>query len=55
MGRRTSEITIGIMGAVGIGGRLLQRLRGFGARRVLVNALLADQSLNKAIPELKLE
>ena len=55
MERRISKITIGIMGAVGIGERVLQRLRGFGARKVLVNDLLADQSLNKVIPEWKLE
>jgi D-3-phosphoglycerate dehydrogenase len=55
MGRRLSEITIGILGVGRIGGRVLRRLRGFGTPRILVNDLLADQSLNKSIPELKLE
>jgi len=55
MGRRISEVTLGILGAGRIGGRVLRRLRSFGTPRVLVNDLLADQSLNKAIPELKLE
>lgn len=55
MGRRISEVTLGILGAGRIGGRVLRRLRGFGTPRVLVNDLLADQSLNKAVPELKLE
>ena len=55
MGRRISEITLGIIGTGRIGGRVLRRLRGFGTPRILVNDLLADQSLNKAVPELKLE
>lgn len=55
MGRRLSEITLGIIGVGRIGGRVLRRLRGFGSPRVLVNDLLADQSLSRAIPELKLE
>jgi len=55
MGRRLTEITIGILGVGRIGGRVLRRLRGFGTPRILVNDLLADQSLNKSIPELKLE
>jgi D-3-phosphoglycerate dehydrogenase len=55
MGRRISEVTLGVLGVGRIGGRVLRRLRGFGTPRVLVNDLLADQSLNKAIPELKLE
>ena len=55
MGRRLSEITLGLIGVGRIGGRVLRRLRGFGSPRVLVNDLLADQSLSRAIPELKLE
>lgn len=55
MGRRISEITLGLIGVGRIGGRVLRRLRGFGTPRVLVNDLLADQSLSKAVPELKLE
>jgi D-3-phosphoglycerate dehydrogenase len=55
MGRRISEVTLGIMGAGRIGGRVLRRLRGFGTPRVLVNDLLSDQSLNKVVPELKVE
>jgi D-3-phosphoglycerate dehydrogenase len=55
MGRRLSEITLGIIGVGRIGGRVLRRLRGFGSPRILVNDLLADQSLNRAVPELKLE
>jgi D-3-phosphoglycerate dehydrogenase len=55
MGRRLSEITLGIIGIGRIGGRVLRRLRGFGSPRVFVNDLLADQSLSRAIPELKLE
>jgi len=55
MGRRLSEITLGLIGVGRIGGRVLRRLRGFGTPRVLVNDLLADQSLSRAIPELKLE
>ena len=55
MGRRISEVTLGLIGVGRIGGRVLRRLRGFGTPKVLVNDLLADQSLSKAIPELKLE
>jgi len=55
MGRRISEVTLGLIGVGRIGGRVLRRLRGFGSPRVLVNDLLADQSLSRAIPELKLE
>ena len=55
MGRRLSDITLGLIGVGRIGGRVLRRLRGFGSPRVLVNDLLADQSLSRSIPELKLE
>lgn len=36
-GRRIPEVTIGIVGAGRIGGRVLRRLSAFGARRILVN------------------
>jgi len=54
-GRRIAEVTIGVIGVGRIGARVLRRMHGFGTPRVLVNDLLADQSLSRAIPELKLE
>lgn len=51
-GRRIPEVTIGIIGAGRIGGRVLRRLAGFGSPRILVN----DTTPNlKVAPELKLE
>ena len=51
-GRRISEITIGIIGAGRIGGRVLRRLVAFGAPRILVNDLNPDPSVSD---QLKLE
>ena len=51
-GRRIPEVTIGIIGAGRIGGRVLRRLAGFGTPRILVN----DTKPNLEVaPELKLE
>tara|TARA_B100001093_G_scaffold420282_1_gene412125 strand:+ start:1133 stop:2098 length:966 start_codon:yes stop_codon:yes gene_type:complete len=51
-GRRISEVTIGIIGAGRIGGKVLRRLAGFRITRVLVN----DDSPNLDVaPELNLE
>jgi len=41
-GRRISEVTIGIIGAGRIGGRVLRHLAAFGSPRVLVNDLAPD-------------
>jgi D-3-phosphoglycerate dehydrogenase len=51
-GRRIPEITIGIIGAGRIGGRVLRRLAAFGSPRILVNDILPN--LNVA-DKLKLE
>jgi D-3-phosphoglycerate dehydrogenase len=51
-GRRISEITIGIIGAGRIGGRVLRRLVAFGAPRILVNDLNPDPGVSD---QLKLE
>lgn len=52
LGRRIPEVTIGIIGAGRIGGRVLRRLAGFGTPRILVN----DMHPNLTVaPELKLE
>jgi len=51
-GRRIPEITIGVIGAGRIGGRVLRRLAGFGTPRILVNDIQPNQ---KVAPELKLE
>ena len=52
MGRRISEVTIGIIGTGRIGSRVLRRIPVFGTPRTLVNDLNPDHNL---IPELKLE
>lgn len=51
-GRRLPEVTVGIIGAGRIGGRVLRRIAGFGTPRVLVNDIRPNQ---KVAPELKLE
>jgi D-3-phosphoglycerate dehydrogenase / 2-oxoglutarate reductase len=51
-GRRIPEVTIGIIGAGRIGGRVLRRLAAFGSPRILVNDI--KQSKNIA-DKLKLE
>jgi D-3-phosphoglycerate dehydrogenase len=52
IGRRIPEVTIGIIGAGRIGGRVLRRLQSFGSPRILVNDIRPD---NNIAPELKLE
>jgi len=52
MGRRVPEVTIGIIGAGRIGGRVLRRLAAFGTPRILVNDLNPRPGL---VSELKLE
>ncbi|MBK7015847.1 MAG: phosphoglycerate dehydrogenase [Sulfuritalea sp.] len=44
-GRRMSEVTIGIIGAGRIGGRVLRHLAAFGSQRVLVNDLAPDHGV----------
>jgi D-3-phosphoglycerate dehydrogenase / 2-oxoglutarate reductase len=52
LGRRIPEVTIGIIGAGRIGGRVLRLLAGFGRPRILVN----DTNPNLEVaPDLKLE
>lgn len=51
-GRRIPEVTIGIIGAGRIGGRVLHQLAGFGSPRILVNDALPNLDV---APELKLE
>lgn len=43
-GRRIPEITIGVIGAGRIGGRVLRALAGLGAQRVLVNDAVVDKN-----------
>jgi len=40
LGRRLSEVTIGIIGVGRIGERILNHLEGFGCRRILINDLV---------------
>jgi D-3-phosphoglycerate dehydrogenase len=52
MGRRISEVTIGVIGTGRIGSRVLRRIPVFGTPRTLVNDLNPEYKL---VPELKLE
>ncbi|MDE0973602.1 MAG: phosphoglycerate dehydrogenase [Candidatus Nanopelagicales bacterium] len=52
MGRRISEVTIGIIGTGRIGSRVLRRIPVFGTPRTLVNDLNPE---HKLVPESKLE
>jgi len=52
MGRRMSEVTIGVIGTGRIGSRVLRRIPVFGTPRTLVNDLTPERKL---VPELKLE
>ena len=52
MGRRISEVTIGIIGTGRIGSRVLRRIPVFGTPRTLVNDL---NPRNNLVPESKLE
>jgi len=51
-GRRIPEVTIGIIGAGRIGGRVIRRLSAFGTPRILVNDMNPDLSITT---DLKLE
>lgn len=51
-GRRIPEVTIGVIGAGRIGGRVLRHLSAFGNPRMLVNDIRTNTSI---APELKLE
>lgn len=48
-GRRISEVTIGIVGAGRIGGRVLRHLAALGARRILVNDLIPNLDVEQGI------
>jgi D-3-phosphoglycerate dehydrogenase len=49
-GRRLGEVTIGIIGVGRIGTGVLARLQGFGCKRVLVNDIHPNRSLETAFP-----
>jgi len=49
-GRRVSELTIGVMGAGRIGGRVLRHLAALGAGRLLVNDTNPECRLNTTLP-----
>jgi D-3-phosphoglycerate dehydrogenase / 2-oxoglutarate reductase len=46
-GRRLSEVTIGIIGVGRIGTRVLNRTKGFGTPRILVNDLMPNLELDR--------
>ena len=52
MGRRISQVTVGVIGAGRIGSRVLRHLMALGAPRILVNDLSPNHKLD---PEMKLE
>jgi D-3-phosphoglycerate dehydrogenase / 2-oxoglutarate reductase len=47
IGRRLAEVTIGIIGVGRIGTRVLNRTKGFGAPRILVNDLMPNLELDR--------
>lgn len=47
-GRRISEVTIGIIGAGRIGGRVLRRIAAFGTPKLMVNDLLPSKEIDRA-------
>lgn len=48
LGRRISEVTIGIIGAGRIGGGVINRLSGFGIKRILLNEIRRDSFENSS-------
>jgi D-3-phosphoglycerate dehydrogenase / 2-oxoglutarate reductase len=46
-GRRIAEITIGIIGAGRIGGKVLRRTKSFGTPKILVNDINVDHNLGR--------
>ena len=46
LGKRLSEITIGILGAGRIGSKVIQHLQGFGEPRILLNDILPREKLD---------
>ena len=44
-GRRITEVTIGVIGAGRVGGRVLRRLARLGSPRILVNDIRPDQNI----------
>jgi D-3-phosphoglycerate dehydrogenase / 2-oxoglutarate reductase len=46
-GRRIPEVTIGVIGVARIGSRVLNRIRGFGTPRLLVNDLMPNKEIGR--------